>query len=169
MLNRILLLISLIFVVACAGNGQIKTVQDPFNGPQRAFARYLDAGHYTAVGMGEGQGKFSLQVLVVQKGDARNIGKVGDPGLFKLGEETLTLAATTEAKPVANVTQRTIFTQWMVMFAPTKEEMLKFAHAPLTAVKVTIGDAAFELMLEKDDSELIMKNAAILATEAPAK
>ncbi len=153
----------------CAANGAIKTVQDPFNGPQRAFARYLDDGHFTAVGMSEGGGKFSIQVLTVMRGQARTLGAIGDKSLFKVGDETVTLAASNDAKPVANATQYEIFTQWMVLFAPTREEFLKFAHAPLTAVKLTVGDATFQLPLSSADSELIMKNAAILAGEATAK
>jgi hypothetical protein len=51
-----------------AGNGEIRVTNDPFTGPQRGFALYLDMGHFTAVGVAEAQGKFALEVLVFQRG-----------------------------------------------------------------------------------------------------
>ena len=37
-------------------------------GPTRTFARYLDRGHYTAIGMIDAKGKQTPQVLVVERG-----------------------------------------------------------------------------------------------------
>ncbi len=164
---RILALAWILTLSACGANGEIKTIQDPFNGPQRAFARYLDFGHYTAVGMAEGGGKYSVQVLVVMPGQAHNVGHAGDKGLFKLGAETFTLDAGGDAKPVTGVNQTQIFTQWMVVFNVSRDELLKFAQAPLSAVKVAIGDITLQLAVSPDDAALIQRNARTLAGTTP--
>ena len=151
-----------IFVAGCAANGAIITAQDPFAGPTRTFARYLDRGHYTAIGMIDAKGKQTLQVLVVERGQAHQVGRAGDVGEFKLGPSILALHAVGECKPVTNATPYEIFTQWLVSFDLSPEQLLQFAKEPLSAVKVSIGDSSYQLQLSADDTQVVRQNAFAL-------
>jgi hypothetical protein len=160
---RSLAVVAVLLTTGCAANGAIITANDPFLGPTRSFARYLDSGHYTAVGMTEAKGKQTVQVLVVERGQAHDVGKPGDVGEFKLGEQTLTLHAKDEAKPVTNATPYEIFTQWIVNFELTPEQLAEFTKEPLVATKVNIGDRFYQLALGPDDTKVVKANAVALA------
>lgn len=153
-----------LLVTGCAANGALVEGRDPFKGPVRGFARYLDAGHYTSVGMTQSAGKNSLQVMVVQNGQVNFVGHAGDKGEFKLGDNTITLAATGESQPVTNATRYQVFTQWIVSYELTPAQLLEFSRAPLAAVKVSLGDQFYQLALSDDDAALIRQNAASLAS-----
>lgn len=165
------LCLTAIVAAACASNGDIVTRSDPFAGPSKTFIRYLDPGHFTAVGMGVGGGKYNIQVLIAAQGQHGTVGQKGAEGLFKLGSETLSLPAAAEAKPVHSVqssatqyaAHASVATQWIVVFLMTPEQFRKFGEAPLSAVQVTIGEVNPQLVLRADDSAMIMKNAKIMA------
>jgi hypothetical protein len=152
---------------ACASMGEIHTVQDPFLGPQTGFVIYLDLGGYTAVGVSEAQGKFTLEVLVVQRGVSDLLGHPGDKGQFIVGGKLLTFDNAIEVKPVSNATRYEAFTQWKPVFNLTREEAAQFAAGPLTAVKVWVGDQWFQLELGKLESEKFQSNLAIMTGQAP--
>ncbi len=153
-----------LLMTGCAANGAILDFSDPFKGPVRGFARYLDVGHYTSVGMTQGAGKTSVEVLVVQNGQVNFVGHAGDEGEFKLGDKTLILAAAGESQPVTNATQYQVFTQWIVSYELTAEQLLAFSQAQLAAVKVSLGGQFYQLALSEDDATLIRQNAASLAS-----
>lgn len=151
----------------CSGsNGQIVTTTDPFKGPQRGFALYLDSGHYTAVDMIEEKGELTMGVLVVQRGVSELRGKAGDKGSFKLGEQTMTLDSISDVKPVANAGPDGIFTQWLPHFKLTREQAAAFAAAPLTAVQVAIGGETYSLRLAPSQSEKLRSNMAVMTNAA---
>lgn len=167
---RLWLPLCVTLILGCgAGNGEIRIVNDPFAGPQRGFALYLDPGHFAAVGMSEGQGKFALEVLVVQRGVSDHVGKVGDKGEFKVGDEILTFETAVEARPVSNATRYEIFTQWRLLFKLTPEQAVRFAKAPFTAVKVHVGDQWFQLPLNQDQAKKFQGNLVIMTQGAVAK
>lgn len=160
MVFRVLCLLMLMITgAACVPNGAIITRDDPFQGATRSFARYLDIGHYTAVGMIDTPEGAAVQVLVVLNGQSNEIVSPGDVGEFKLGSRTIKLRASKESRPVTNATRYSVFSQWLVNFQPTPDELREFARKDLRAVKVNVGGLTLQLALSPEDIEVIRKNA----------
>jgi hypothetical protein len=162
MKTRALLLSITVFLAACATNGELRTVNDPFKGTVRGFALYLDPGHYTAVDMAQVKGELTLGVLVVQRGVADYAAKPGDKAQFRVGDKLMTLHNIDEAKPVANATRYQMFTQWVVHFKLTPAEAAAFAAAPLTDVLVSIGDLSFQMRLDEAQAAKFRENMVVL-------
>lgn len=161
------LFFSLPVLAGCGRNGEIRVVNDPFTGPQRGFALYLDMGHYTAIGVSEVKGEYTLEALVVQRGVADLIGQAGDLGEFIVGGEKLEFHSATESMPVANATRYQAFTQWKVLFKLTRDEAAQFAKGPLTAFKVAVGKQHFQVGLEPADAAKFQQNLAIMTRPSP--
>jgi hypothetical protein len=156
---RLLLLCATFSLGACASNGKIGTIHDPFTGDRRGFVLYLDPGHFTGVSMSESKDKYALEVLVVQRGDARFKGRAGDKGQFIVGGEMLEFATETDTSPVVNVKSVSgVFTQWKPTFNLTREQAARFAAAPLTAIKVWVGEQTFQLELDPSSAQKFQIN-----------
>ena len=145
-----------------SANGQIEVKNDPFDGPTRVFTRSLDEGDFTGIGMQAGGGDYVIQVFVVAPGHVPEPGKVGDKGDFKLGSETLTLEASSAAPATTMISASGVYTRWGVVFVVKRDQLARFAKAPLSAVRVAVGERLVQLTLVEDDSELIMENSASL-------
>lgn len=139
--------------------GLVQRSNDPFVGETRGFVLYLDPGRYTAVGLREVKGVYTLTVLVVQRGASRSIGSVGQPGEFIVGGELLTLELAKETKPIANATPGAgIFSQWALEYTLSPEQVARFASAPLSALKVAVGDETFQMGIA--DKQRRIQNSA---------
>ena len=162
MKTRALLCTLSLFLAACATNGELRTVNDPFKGTVRGFALYLDPGHYTAVDMSQVKGELTMGVLVVQRGVAHYTAQPGDKAQFRVGDKLMTLRNVDEARPVANATPYQMFTQWLVHFKLTPEQAAAFAAAPLTDVLVSIGDLSFQMRLDEAQATKFRENMVVL-------
>jgi hypothetical protein len=159
---RTLLLSASLLLAACAAEGEIRTANDPFKGPVRGFALYLDPGHYTAVDLIQSREGLTLGVLVVQRGVSDAVGKPGEKAQCRVGNQVLTLTHEEQANPVANVGAQGAFTQWQVHFKLTPAEADILAAAPLTDVQVTIAEQSFPLHLDAAQSARFHQNIVVM-------
>lgn len=162
---------------ACSSsNGSIRVFKDPFVGERRGFILYLDGGYYTGVGVNEAQGRYTMVVLVVQRGQSRSVAHVGDKAQFLVGDEILTLENSAEATPVTNHTaydittqSYNITTQWKLMFNMDRKQASRFAVAPLKAIKVIVGNQEHQLALDPDQASKVQNNLAEMTKSSPVR
>jgi hypothetical protein len=86
-----------------------------------------------------------------------------------VGDEILTLETAAEVRPVSNATHHGVFTQWHPVFQLTPDQAARFAKAPLTAVKVYVGDRWFQLALNQDQTKKFQDNLVIMTRGAGTK
>lgn len=156
-----------VLVGACATGGGpkdpcglVKTETDPFAGPTRGFVVFFDEGRFAAIAIKEQKGTYEMTVMTVKIGDVRVVGSPGDVAEFILGGESLTLQLQKEAKPVANANMATVFTQWQLVYAPTRDQVARFGAAPLTAMKLNAGSEVFQFNQVVDKVQLKLQNSA---------
>jgi len=149
---------------ACV-SGKIQTIQDPFEGEKKSFGMYLDTDGYTAILVQTAKNKYTIEVLVVQKGHASEPAIPGrDKAEFLIGNQIVTLKNQITAPPVSNATKYEIFTQWKLSFNLDRKLAAKFGTAPLSAIRVTIGGLEFRLPVSATDGEKIRSNMVELTT-----
>ena len=144
--------------------GLVRAAHDPFDGPVRAFVVYLDKGQYTAVSVKSAKDAYTLTLLLVQRGDSISIATPGEKAAFIVGGELLTLELQKEARPVANVGGGGVFSQWVLEFPITREQLAQFGAGPLTAMKMSIGGQVFQLQPEAPVAVRIQNSARCMAT-----
>lgn len=129
--------------------GLVQRANDPFVGETEGFVLYLDKGQYTAVGLREVKGVYTLTVLMVQRGDSLNVGSVGDRGEFIVDGEVMALELSKEAKPIANVKPGAgVFSQWVLEYGVSREQATRLASASMSALKVIVGSETFQMPIE---------------------
>jgi hypothetical protein len=151
-------------VSGCGTMENVQVVNDPFLGPTRGFIMYLDFGGYTGVSVKEAQGKYTLQVMVVQHGVADARAAVGDKTEFLVGGKVITLENAVEAQPVANARQGGAFTQWQLTFNMDAEGARRFAAGPLTAIKAHVGGMEFQMALPATKAVKFQQNLALMTS-----
>lgn len=140
--------------------GLVQRVQDPFDGEIERFGVTLDPGGYLAVGMKEVRGARTLIVLTVQRGVGEQVGRVGDPGEFIVGGETLTLPLAKESPPIANARGGAgVFTQWLLEYTLSPEQAARFAAGDMTAARVEVAGQKFQMALD-DRQRTRFRNSA---------
>jgi hypothetical protein len=155
---------SLPLAAGCFGMENVQVINDPFLGPTRGFVMYLDLMGYTAVSMKEAQGKYTLQVMVVQPGVANAAAAVGDKAEFLVGTSVLALENAVEAQPVANHVGETVFTQWQLTFKLDAQQAARFAAGPLGAIKAHVGSLEFQLVVSPSKGAKFQQNLAIMTS-----
>ncbi|MGE0547094.1 MAG: hypothetical protein AB7O24_02920 [Kofleriaceae bacterium] len=150
-----------------AGNGQLQVVHDPFLGRRQGFILYLEPEGFTAVGVNEAQGKYTMEVLVVERGMSAAIAPIGSTAQFVVGNKILTLASALEAKPITNATPNTVITQWKLTFHLDRAQASRFAVGPMTAIKTMVGNQEYQLAITPRDAQQIQHNLQVM-TSPPA-
>ncbi len=150
-----------------AGNGVIQVANDPFLGPTKGFVLGLDPFGNTAVSVKEAQGKFTMEVMVVQHGLSATTARAGDKAEFVVGSEVLTLEIAADAAPVVTPNQYGAITQWKLTFHLDDQATARFAKAPLTAIKVNVGGESYQLALQPQQASKFQSNLATM-TSSPA-
>ncbi|MGE0870845.1 MAG: hypothetical protein AB7P03_19920 [Kofleriaceae bacterium] len=173
-MNRKTLVLAVMFGLATAfgcmgaGNGQLQIVHDPFLGRRQGFILYLDPGGFTAVGVNEAQGKYTMEVLVVERGMSGAIAPIGSTAQFVVGNKILTLASALEAKPITNATPSTVITQWKLTFLLDRAQASRFAIGPMTAIKTMVGNQEYQLEITPRDAQQIQHNLQVMTSSASA-
>lgn len=163
------LAVSLPLAAGCGGGMEnVQVINDPFLGPTRGFVMYLDGGGYTAVSAKEAQGKYTLQVMVVQQGVSGAVAAVGDKTDFLIGKSVVTFENAAAAQPVANQVGYNVITQWQLTFNLDAQQAARFAEGPLNAVKARVGNLEFQLALSPEKAAKVQQNLTIMTSPAGA-
>jgi len=159
----------LMFVdVACVSSARVKAFEDPVDGTVHGFVMYLDQGHYTAIASKLARGRYTLEVMVVMRGNVDVTMPPGTPVLFKVGDELMEFPSNAPSVPVTNTNTTafgpTIFTQWKFKVTPTVEDMLRLGEAPLRAVRVTVANEELTLVPTPGQGRALAENFNELAS-----
>ena len=152
-------------LLACGcGGSEIQVVKDPFGGIRRGFVVALGWG-FNRVGVSETKGVYTLSVVIARPGQSRVIVPAGEKCQFAVGGDIITLTTPTESVPVANATQTSIYSQWKFTFTLSKEEISRFGQAPLTAVKIMVGNDEHQAALDPGEAKRFQHNLIALTTD----
>ncbi|MDB4932875.1 MAG: hypothetical protein JWM10_5359 [Myxococcaceae bacterium] len=162
-------LVLVVFMVLGTGcpprNTGILYANDAFAGPTRAFAIYLDSGHFTAVSVTQTRTSLKLEVMLVQRGAVHAAAPAETVVEFRLGDQIVSLPTAAEAPAVMGANQYAgVFTQWKLGVNLSREQAERFAALPLRAFRTQFGGAPYQLALSEDDSEAMQQHMRTLLT-----
>lgn len=151
--------------------GLVKSADDPFAGPMRGFAVYLDRGNYTAIGATSATKKegAKLTVMTVVSGASLEVAHKGDIGEFALGGGKVeSLVLRTDVRPVASANVYAgVFTQWQLEYDLPEDKAAVFAKGPLQAWQGSVGAHKFQIKLSDDKRERIQNSLGCLFDGKP--
>ena len=158
--RTLVLLAFMAFGAGCPSrNTGMLYANDAFAGPTRAFAIYLDSGHFTAGSATQTRTALKLEVLLVQQGAVHAPAPAGTVVEFRLGDQTVSLPTAAETPPVMSANRYAgVFTQWKLAVSLTREQAERFATAPLRAFRTEFGGMPFQVGLSADDSQTMQEH-----------
>jgi hypothetical protein len=161
-----LLMAFCLVLLGCASE-DVEVVNDPFVGPTRSFVIELPGGGYQglqALAVREAQGRYSLQVTVMEYGDSLAVARVGDRGEFLVGDTVYALENAAEARPVARPFGNGVITQWRLTFWLDAAQAAQMAAAPLDAFKVQVGNEVHQVKLASWKAAKFRNNMALMTS-----
>jgi hypothetical protein len=169
--RRLLLRASVLFalwfcaglVAGCGMTRDIQIYNDPFEGPTRYFAVFIDRAQANGIYIRESHGGYIMEVIFGVLDEREDVVSAGAALDFMIGGQVHTWNTTADATPATGlIGGRYVLTTWRLPVALTAEQADVLAGAPLTAVRTTINGQPFTLELDDGAAQTVQRNMATL-------
>ena len=129
----------------------VRTHENAFGETTRGRVLYVGIGGYLAISLVEEKGERTFRTMYVRRGELDLSVPAGTPGDLKLADgTTVTLQSSSDAAPVTNANETTVFTQWQIPYIVDDATLRQLAASPVVAVRTEIGETlSFELKEKK--------------------
>ena len=142
----------------------LKEANDPLEGKVQSFVYYFDIGRYTALDAMYKNGTWTIHLMAFAQGALNKQGAAGEVAKISVGGQILEIPSTKESAPVSNVSSAgAVFTQWVVEYTLTPEQIKQLGSAPVEAIGVTVGGELLRLPVDSKDAVKVQEAFACAA------
>lgn len=143
---------------------------DAFGVTTHGGAAYADPGRYNAVIVSHLGAERLLGMRFTNPGVIYVPLPAGTPGKVALRDgSVLELASAKATEPVSNRNSAAVFTQWVIDFPLTSEQLEQLVSVPITAVQSQIGEQVVQFQLPAKAGQELQAVAVCVASQTDPK